>query len=99
MTTEPLADLDGFVDRFLSWGRAPTAEGSVALFLPDVTLRDPAADEPLTGPAIRRSIEAVLTAKPDFGLPQVRVGKGDRTALVEAASSGCDHRRNLRRMT
>lgn len=85
MTT---ADLDSFLDRFLSWGAAPTVESYVALFHADATLRDPGADEPLTGAAIRRSIETVLAAMADFHLAPVRIGKGDSTVFVEATNTG-----------
>jgi hypothetical protein len=82
------ADIDGFLEQFLTWGAAPTVEGYVALFGPGATLCDPGADEPLTGQAIRRSIESVLDAMPDFRLAAVRVGKGDNTAFVEANNTG-----------
>lgn len=89
------ADLDGFVEQFLTWGAAPTVEGYVALFGPEATLRDPGADEPLTGPAIRHSIEFVLDAMADFRLTAVRVGKGDDTAFVEASNTGTFAGRSL----
>ncbi|MFN0089190.1 MAG: nuclear transport factor 2 family protein [Acidimicrobiales bacterium] len=82
------ADLDGFLERFLRWGAAPTVEGYVALFHADATLRDPGGDEPLTGPAIRRSIESVLAAMADFRLTPVRIGRSEDTVFVEATNTG-----------
>lgn len=74
------------LDRFFTWGAAPTIDGYCGLFAPGGTLLDADMERPIAGEAIRESITRVLQLLPDFRFTPQRVLTQGPHAFVLAAN-------------
>jgi len=79
-------DVQGFLERFTAFGRAPGVETYLPLFHPEATLFDSGMPRPITVSEIPEHIEGILKLVPDFRMVPERWRARQGTLFVEAGN-------------
>jgi ketosteroid isomerase-like protein len=84
-----MSDVQGFLDRFRAFGRAPSPERYEALFDPaEGTVLHPGMRAPLPAAQVRAYMATYLAAIPDFRFEVETWAERDGTVFVEASNTG-----------